>query len=292
MSKVDYRELRKQNHSANTFAEGIFPHKLSLEAKQAPLNKAKENKASKLPESRKSLMPQETDLDLNTGEVDQPVQVQDETEKNEKVKILASFEKYVDDNGEEVEERKEVTFPGGKASQKTEIDHIVELAEVGDDLLSDVNFFDGLPEQFEKIKVVFICERPGDMSDDNPGQDILSKMIQAMKLDSTDYMRIFINKDSSDPLKVWQQIISKFMNYSHLTVVSMGAFTTNTLIGKKERLSKIHGKQVNYSYKRNDSLLELSLFPVFHPDILKINPNMKRSAWIDLQKVMKHLVQD
>ncbi len=284
MTKVDYRELRKQNLSASTFAEGIFPHKLSLEVREAR-------------ETRQA--PLSDQAETTHGEEEAPVFKADQPSSDignkEQVEILASFEKYVEVNGEETGERKEVTFPGGKVSQKTqkdEVDHTVELGDVGDDLLDNVLFFDGKPEDFEKIKVVFVCEKPADMTDDNAGQDILSKMIQAMKLEKETYMRIFINKDSSDPLKVWQQIINKFMNCGELTVVSMGAFTTNTLIGKKERLSKIHGKQINYSYKRKDTLLELSLFPVFHPDILQINPNMKRSAWIDLQKVMKYLVQD
>ena len=29
------------------------------------------------------------------------------------------------------------------------------------------------------------------------------------------------------------------------------------------------------------------MVPIFHPDFLKINPKMKRTAWDDLQKVMR-----
>lgn len=282
MSKIDYRELRKQDHTSRTFVEAIFPRKLALEVKTSFLEST-EKLSSKVTEE-KSDNPAKSDSEALVSSND--------ISNNEKVEILASFEKYVDDNGAEVEDRKEVSFPGGKASQKVDVDHTVNLKDIGDHLLETVEFFDGLPEDYDDLKVIFVCEKPGDMNEENAGQDILSKMIMAMKLEKSHFMRIFINKDSDNPLAVWQQIINKFMNKSQLTVVSMGAFTTNTLIGKKERLSKIHGKQIIYSYESGDNLLELSLFPVFHPDILQINPNMKRSAWIDLQKVMKHLVQD
>lgn len=291
MSKIDYRELRKQDQTPSTFAEDIFPHKLSVEPKVSIVSKEARKEPAQSAESLSDKQSEDKTQDptINESTASPPT---NDIDNSEKVEILASFEKYVEDNGHEVEDRKEVSFPGGKASQKVEVDHTVVLDDIGDDLLASVNFFDGQPEEFDQLKVIFVCEKPGDMLDDNPGQDILSKMIVAMKLEKSDYMRIFINKESDNAFEVWQQIINKFMNRTQLTVVSMGAFTTNTLIGKKERLSKIHGKQIVYSYKRDDNILELSLFPVFHPDILKINPNMKRSAWIDLQKVMKHLVQD
>ena len=74
-----------------------------------------------------------------------------------------------------------------------------------------------------------------------------------------------------------------------LCIVPLGAKATNTILGTKERLSKIHGQQVKFKIIGHKTEIDLSVYPVLHPDFLQINPNMKRSAWIDLQKVMGHL---
>ena len=49
--------------------------------------------------------------------------------------------------------------------------------------------------------------------------------------------------------------------------------------------SNIHGQFFEKQY--GDTAF--SLMPVFHPDFLVINPNMKRTAWADLQKVMERV---
>jgi len=70
-------------------------------------------------------------------------------------------------------------------------------------------------------------------------------------------------------------------------VIAMGALASNFLLGRKERLSFIHGKIFSVSVKTEkiDPLM-ISFMPIYHPEFLTINPNMKRSTWEDMKSAM------
>ena len=144
-------------------------------------------------------------------------------------------------------------------------------------------------ELSSNIKVLFVGETPKDFNTDDPNSDLLSRMIQAMKLKEGEYSRVFTEKDSDVITNQWHEILKKLGCVDHLAVVTLGASVTSVVLQKKERLSRIHGKEFKCLLERKKSDLKLSIFPIFHPDILQINPNMKRSAWMDLQKVMEIL---
>jgi len=73
-------------------------------------------------------------------------------------------------------------------------------------------------------------------------------------------------------------------------IMTLGAMATNEILDKKERLTKVHGKLFPKTWKFKDNeLVETQIFPLFHPQFLVINPNMKRTAWLDLQKCMEFL---
>ena len=72
-------------------------------------------------------------------------------------------------------------------------------------------------------------------------------------------------------------------------VIPLGAVPTNLLLEKRERLSQVHGKFFPRGFKlSNGTTHNVLVCPIFHPEFLLINPNMKRTAWMDLQKVMSH----
>ena len=140
-----------------------------------------------------------------------------------------------------------------------------------------------------KIKILFI----GDTFN-GEGEDLLQKMILAMKLLPDEYKRIPLDNDLEqidfdDQEYInhpsYKNLIELINNEAPQFVISLGAIVTNCLIGRREKMSTIHGKYFklfanNYAYQ---------LMPLFHPEFLLINPNMKRTAWIDLQKVMQSL---
>jgi uracil-DNA glycosylase family 4 len=140
------------------------------------------------------------------------------------------------------------------------------------------------------IQVLFV----GDSFDGN-GEDLLGKMIGAMKLSSNEFFR-FPMQESLDEVsdlamnaEVPNNATKDLYDIIELKrpeiVVSLGATVTNILLGKREKLSTIHGQ----FFEKKIGECVYNLMPIFHPDFLQINPNMKRTAWIDLQKVMERI---
>ncbi|MCP4912336.1 MAG: hypothetical protein GY909_04390 [Oligoflexia bacterium] len=173
---------------------------------------------------------------------------------------------------------------GKSANTQTESKEI-EPVESPQDLVVD--------KETPHAKVAFVGEIPKDFNSDHPNIDLLSKMIGAMKLEEGSWQRLFLEKSlEEEALKHQEDSLFMHLHQSEVkVVVSLGAFATNLLMGKRERLSKVHGQLQKLNLNSGDITKELSVFPVFHPDLLQINPNMKRSAWIDLQKVMEFLNQ-
>ncbi len=140
------------------------------------------------------------------------------------------------------------------------------------------------------IQVLFL----GDSFDGN-GEDLLGKMIGAMKLSSNEFFR-FPMQESLDevtdlamnaevPNGATKDLYDIIQLKRPTIVVSLGATVTNILLGKREKLSTIHGQ----FFEKKIGECVYNLMPIFHPDFLQINPNMKRTAWIDLQKVMERI---
>lgn len=157
-----------------------------------------------------------------------------------------------------------------------------------------------------KIKVLFVGDYKRECSENAAscfvGENgiLLDKMIKAMNLNESEYAKTLIVKchpagSGDDDINLMAQ---KCLNNIHLeilslrpdVVVSLGAWATNCLLGKKEKLSSVHGSFISKSVVFDGlGKFEYKLVPVFHPEMLIINPGMKRTAWIDLQKVMKYV---
>lgn len=127
------------------------------------------------------------------------------------------------------------------------------------------------------------------------GDDLLGRMIGAMNLQVGEFHRLLFNPGlekivnlesnllhpSSETLELLNFIQEKRPRY----VVSLGAVVSGILLGRQEKLSAIRGQ----FFEKQIGDVEFEFMPVFHPDFLVINPNMKRTAWIDLQKVMERV---
>jgi uracil-DNA glycosylase family 4 len=157
-----------------------------------------------------------------------------------------------------------------------------------------------------KLEALFIGDAPkgGEDSDKSvtitgEGRKLLDKMIGAMNLAPSQFAITLSSKCSSRTdqdqkemfLQCKQNLLSEIMLLRPKVVVTLGAMATNSLLGKEERLTNIHGKFLDGCIKLdngNDAWL-FKIIPIFHPNYLLINPNMKRTAWIDLQKIMAFL---
>lgn len=130
-------------------------------------------------------------------------------------------------------------------------------------------------------------------------EDLLGKMIGAMKLSSSEFVRLSFNealddildleKNLKDPSAETNELYKTIIENKPEIVVSLGATITNILLGRREKLSGIHGQFVDKTITVDSISHTFTLMPLFHPDFLVINPNMKRTAWIDLQKVMERI---
>jgi uracil-DNA glycosylase len=144
--------------------------------------------------------------------------------------------------------------------------------------------------QENHLEVLFVGDKY-----DGVGEDLLAKMIGAMKLTSQEFSRFLFEEglenvndlafNLENPNEATQNLRAKILKYKPKIVVSLGATTTNILLGRREKLSAIHGQFIDVVIED----FEFSMVPIFHPDFLIINPNMKRTAWIDLQKVMERV---
>ena len=113
-------------------------------------------------------------------------------------------------------------------------------------------------------------------------QDLLGKMISAMNLKKGEFARV--------PLIEGDNVLSslaEFISYfKPKVVVTLGAKATNTVLEKKVKLSAVHGDMTKKSFPIQGGEIVVDICPLFHPQFLEINPSMKRTAWIDMKKVM------
>ena len=133
------------------------------------------------------------------------------------------------------------------------------------------------PERQGGVLVAFVGERPKE-------EELLGKMVGAMKFAPGEAVVIF----SDRPTQCFKEILS----VSPRMIVAMGASTMNLLLGRRERLSLVHGKVFDCIIQVKGACGRFPLLPIFHPNILSINPGMKRAAWIDLQKVFPLVGRD
>lgn len=139
----------------------------------------------------------------------------------------------------------------------------------------------------------------GDSYVEGAGEDLLGKMIVAMKLRPGEFNRVAFNekleevndltKNLTEPSLETVELLEQIKKFKPNIVVSLGATVTNILLGKREKLSGIHGQFFDKTLTLNNESYSYQVMPIFHPDFLVINPNMKRTAWIDLQKVMERV---
>lgn len=275
MSNIDYRKLRKSQSELQRKGSFPFPsYAQALFSQVLVSRKPIENAMGTSPAKKPT-----TPMASIGPEVAEP-----RGGPSEKKSLLESLGRFVSDSADE---ESKVTFKGGEVRSKDNAASDLTLSEK--DLVSSLRprFLEELTKQ---TKIIFIGECPKDYSAEAPSDNLLGKMIGAMKLSPEHYCRAFITKDSEVSHQEWLGLLKELpKEATEVIVVTLGALATNTVLQKKERLSRIHGKEFLISLTGNGRQQAIKVFPVFHPDILQINPNMKRSAWLDLQKVMETL---
>ncbi len=115
--------------------------------------------------------------------------------------------------------------------------------------------------------------------------DLLGKMIMAMGLKEGEFARVPII-DKGDSFETLVQAISFF---KPKLVISLGASATNISLGRKLKLSNVHGSFHTRSVLVGTKEISFNVAPLFHPQLLEINQSMKKTAWVDMQAMMKFI---
>ncbi len=155
-----------------------------------------------------------------------------------------------------------------------------------------VVFGDGNPN----AELVFVGEGPGE-DEDKQGKpfvgkagQLLTKMIQAMSLTRQDVYICNVVKchppgnrnPAPDEIVTCEPFLLQQLDIIQpKVIVALGKFAAQTLLQSNEPISRMRGSWRDYH--------GIQLMPTFHPAYLLRNPNEKRKAWEDLQKVMEML---
>lgn len=209
-----------------------------------------------------------------------------------KTEVLESIKKKVEDKGEIQSKFGSITKDNSKGSSFSKSFKIEKSEDSVEKEVSSIYSSIDI-SSFKNIKLLIVGESqlPSFNSEEphwkslHENDELLGKMILAMKLDEGDFLRSsLVGKDSEEQLN---NILKEISTFKPEVVVTLGAISTNLLYGKREKLSKVHGQCFDRIIGLENSELLFKFVPVFHPELLEINPSMKRTAWIDLQKIME-----
>jgi len=136
-------------------------------------------------------------------------------------------------------------------------------------------------EAHKDLKVGFINELIAGLPPKTA--EFFERMISAMKLSPEEVILYPVDVSGKD-LAMEIMTIAAFMRPE--VVITLGAKATQKILKSNDRLSLIHGqffkRTINESYN-------FQVVPLFHPSIIETNQNMKKTAWTDMQKIMRHL---
>lgn len=203
---------------------------------------------------------------------------------SEKGKTLESLKQYADKKLEETPGGK-IAFPGGEVSIK-------EGVNLGRKIKIDKPV---TPPDWakENIEVVFYGEASkltkSANADDARAIELLDKMVGAMRLPDESVVKLLSEEKVPESGIEFDTFMSGLLKAKPKFVVGLGAVATNILLGRREKLTRVHGQFFSITIESQSESHVVQLMPLFHPDFLLINPNMKRTAWIDLQKIMLEL---
>jgi hypothetical protein len=113
--------------------------------------------------------------------------------------------------------------------------------------------------------------------------ELFERMILAMKLTHEEV--VIYPVEGSDESDFASDVMTVAAYLKPEIIVTLGAKATSKILKSNDRLSLVHGQ----FFSRNIGTTSFQVVPLFHPSIIETNQNMKKTAWADMQKIMKHL---
>jgi hypothetical protein len=113
--------------------------------------------------------------------------------------------------------------------------------------------------------------------------EFFSRMITAMKLDSSEVILYPVEVEGEERPQDVMEVASFFKPE---IMITLGAKASNLILKGNDRLNLIHGQFFQRSLGEKK---QIQVVPLYHPSIIETNLNMKKTAWADMQKIMKHM---
>lgn len=113
--------------------------------------------------------------------------------------------------------------------------------------------------------------------------ELFERMILAMKLTPEE---VFLYPVDFEGKNIAEEVMSLAGFLKPEVIITLGAKATQKILKNNDRLSLIHGQ---FFQRSLGELGSYQVVPLFHPSIIETNQNMKKTAWTDMQKIMKHL---
>jgi hypothetical protein len=225
---------------------------------------------------------------------------------SEKAQVLESLERFAQEKIQESPEAV-IKFPGGEIAEKPEPiwEGISQYAQYSDlaqalSLEAEALKLTLAHKQPGQLKVMFVAESFRKVDEFSPElkegfinqllpafpfktAEFFSRMLTAMKLDDREvliYPTLFNDQDISD------EVMKVAGFFRPEVIVTLGANSAHKILKVQERLTQLHGQFFN---RKIENIGTFIVVPLFHPSIIENNQNMKKTAWADMQKIMKHL---
>ena len=228
-------------------------------------------------------------------------------EYSEKLQVIESLERFAQEKVEG-QPTNVIKFDGGEVVVKAEpgwegLSHFSNLSGLRSGLSLDPKLLDiVLSNKVQgEVKVLFVSETFRTWEEVSPElksgfideliagfplktAELFARMIGAMKLEGKEVVVYPVeSKDEQDFSHEVMEIASFFRPE---VVITLGAKATQKILKSNDRLSLVHGQ---FFARKLGEKVTIQVVPLFHPSIIETNQNMKKTAWADMQKIMKHL---
>jgi uracil-DNA glycosylase family 4 len=226
---------------------------------------------------------------------------------SERTQVLEALERFAQEKGQELESPV-IKIEGGEILLRLEPEWEGEVTHACADSLRRA-----LKLQKELLNIVLADKVPGEVKvmfisetfrlwDDSSRElkegfinelivgfslktaELFERMIAAMKLSAGEV--IIFPVEGTDETDYASDVMAVASFYRPEIIVTLGAKATQRILKSNDRLTQVHGQ---FFTRKVGETLTFQVVPLFHPTIIETNQNMKKTAWADMQKIMKHL---
>lgn len=219
---------------------------------------------------------------------------------SEKKQVLESFDRFAQEKLEKAPEGM-VKVEGGELALKPE-DAWVASPFAADKLMVEASLRELILTRKApgQVKVIFVTEtfrapeevqkdlKEGFINELLAGfplktAELFERMIMAMKLVPDEVLVYPVEVHGADAVT---DVMTLTAHFKPEALVTLGAKASQKILKTNDRLSLIHGQ---FFPRKTTEGHQFQVVPLFHPTIIESNQNMKKTAWSDMQKIMKLL---